>query len=149
MKVLKNTIIAESLNKIEAKHGFVTPSAVVQEAADENSSLHKYFTWDDGKAAHGYRLWQARELIASVRVEVMGRQTDAFWSAKIQIEKDTDFQAYFSAHKVLSNKELYLQVLEQALNEFSYWQKKYKHLKELRELIDSGVLKRIRRSIGL
>jgi hypothetical protein len=149
VKVLKKTIVAEVLNEIEKKRGFITPTAVVQEAADENSPLHNYFTWDDSKAAHGYRLWQARELITSVNVEIMGKQTGAFWNAKINIEKDQDFQAYFSARKVLSNKELYAQVLSQALTELLYWQKKYKELKELRDIVDSGLLARLRKSIRL
>jgi hypothetical protein len=46
------------------------PQKVVIAATDKSSPLHRYFEWDDGKAAHQHRLDQARRLIGSVRVLV-------------------------------------------------------------------------------
>ena len=40
---------------------------VVAAARDPLSPLHSKFQWDDSKAAHRYRLWQARQIIASER----------------------------------------------------------------------------------
>ena len=148
-KILKNEIVAKELDKIEQKYGFISPKQVVIEATPNDSPLHNYFTWDESKAAESYRMWEARHLITSVRIEIMGRLTDGFWNAKVLIEKDTDFQAYFSTRKVLSNKELYLQVLSQAISELEYWQKKYKELKELHEIVDSNLLAKLRRSIKI
>lgn len=47
--------------------GNLTPSAVLAEARKKTSVLHRMFEWNDTKAAEKYRLFQARELIASVQ----------------------------------------------------------------------------------
>jgi hypothetical protein len=51
-----------------AAGGRLTPDMVVNDAEDPSSPLHKYFEWDESRAAHAYRLDQARRLIARVRV---------------------------------------------------------------------------------
>lgn len=43
---------------------------VVLAAKDPESPLHDYFEWDDSKAAHTYRLVQARRIIRTVQFEV-------------------------------------------------------------------------------
>ena len=49
---------------------------VVAAARDPLSPLHSKFQWDDSKAAHRYRLWQARQIIASVTIKLPdGRAT--------------------------------------------------------------------------
>lgn len=63
MKV-KNEDILEALEGIR-KTGPLTPSRVVHIAKDEGSILHPVFEWDDRKAGHQHRLWQARQLITT------------------------------------------------------------------------------------
>lgn len=41
---------------------------VVQAARSPDSPLHRFFEWDDSKAAHQYRVSQARKLIQQVQV---------------------------------------------------------------------------------
>lgn len=48
-------------------NGDLKPSAVLAEARKKTSVLHRMFEWDDTRAAEKYRLFQARELIASVQ----------------------------------------------------------------------------------
>jgi hypothetical protein len=65
----KREEIRVRLSELEhANGGRLTPSAVVDDAQDEGSPLHDHFEWDDDKAAHAYRLSQARELITSIKV---------------------------------------------------------------------------------
>lgn len=45
--------------------GLLLSKDVVTEAADESSPLHSWFEWDEGTAAHEYRLIQAGRLIRS------------------------------------------------------------------------------------
>jgi hypothetical protein len=52
--------------------GVLTPDQVLAAAARTNSPLHGYFTWDDTEAAKAWRLHQARQLIASVKVQLIG-----------------------------------------------------------------------------
>lgn len=64
-------VIADRLAQIEQLcEGRLTPDAVVADARDETSPLHSLFEWSDERAAHQFRLDQARRLIRSVRVEV-------------------------------------------------------------------------------
>lgn len=59
-----------------ASGGLLTPEAIVAEASDTASSLHMLFEWDDSRAAHLYRISQARKLIAAFRItEVIGSQS--------------------------------------------------------------------------
>lgn len=46
-----------------AEQAPLTPSRIVEEARDENHPLHDRFQWDDGAAAHEYRLIQGRKLL--------------------------------------------------------------------------------------
>lgn len=63
--------IADALAAIaDRNEGTLTPEAVLAEAADANSILHDQFTWDADKAAHSWRLEQARTLIRSVKIVV-------------------------------------------------------------------------------
>ncbi len=68
----KQELIAARLAKIaEECGGNLTPDAVLEDARSKKSPLHDQFEWNDGEAAHKYRLDQARTLIRSVRVEVV------------------------------------------------------------------------------
>ena len=69
MTVTKEQVGA--LKALEDRQGRLLPSAVVQEAADPKSPLHSWFTWDDELAAQKRRLDEARELIRTVRMEVI------------------------------------------------------------------------------
>lgn len=63
--------IEERLERIRLRNnGVLTPEAVVADAASKSSPLHSEFEWNDKRAAHQYRLDQARELIRKVTVEI-------------------------------------------------------------------------------
>lgn len=55
-----------------AQSGPITPSRLVAEASTEGHPLHTYFIWDDTRAAHEFRLIQARQFIISVSVRPEG-----------------------------------------------------------------------------
>lgn len=61
--------IQKCLARLE-REGTITPDAVVEDARNVASPLHDLFEWDDSKAAHEYRLDQARAIIRTVRVVV-------------------------------------------------------------------------------
>lgn len=54
----------------DQNNGRLTPDLVVEAARNSQSPLHRCFTWDLKQAAHERWLYQARELIRSIRVEV-------------------------------------------------------------------------------
>lgn len=63
MTEAQKKVIVTRLNEISGTAGTLTPEAVLADAADPTSVLHSCFEWDDSKAAHQYRLDQARGLI--------------------------------------------------------------------------------------
>lgn len=48
----------------------IKAEVVVQRAENPLSPLHKFFTWDNDKAAEEWRMMQARYLIRSFRIEI-------------------------------------------------------------------------------
>jgi len=60
-----------AIEQLAERHGGkLTPSLVVEAAANPASPLHSEFTWDDSVAGQRYREVQARRLIRSVEVRV-------------------------------------------------------------------------------
>lgn len=47
----------------------ITPGELIRDASFPSSPLHEYFEWDNSKAAHEYRLCQARWLLCAIVVE--------------------------------------------------------------------------------
>jgi hypothetical protein len=62
--------ILEELKAIKGNKPAIDPEDVVAFAADETTALHSRFEWDDSKAGHQYRVWQARHIL-SVYVTVV------------------------------------------------------------------------------
>lgn len=60
----------EELDRIERKHGEITPERVVAAAKPKGSVLHDVFTWDATKAARLYNLVEARNFIRWIDVEL-------------------------------------------------------------------------------
>lgn len=128
----KMTLWESELRDIAARHrGILQPESVVEYAKSPKTALHGKFTWDDNQAAHQYRLWQARELIA-VAVLVLP-STGKSYRAFVSLEDDRVRKGggYRSLVTVLSNSVLRRKFLEEAIAEFERWQEKYKSLREL------------------
>jgi len=57
-------MITKELQDVERLYGAVSPEGVVEYATKhKDSTLYSQFEWDDGEAAHNYRLGQARSII--------------------------------------------------------------------------------------
>lgn len=71
----KNDLSAEDVHKelqnIDFQYGALTPDNIIKSAIDPESILHGCFEWDDKKAAHNYRLTQARKLINGIDVKII------------------------------------------------------------------------------
>lgn len=62
----------EFLKQLSATHdGRLTPEIVFEAAKPQNSPLHDAFEWDINKAAYAHWMDTARELIRSVRLEIV------------------------------------------------------------------------------
>ena len=69
MKTLKETNLIQQAIRALEEDGRLSPEIVVKAATNPKSPLHKYFEWDDSKAAESYRIQQARQIIKIVSYE--------------------------------------------------------------------------------
>ena len=63
--------VARRLRDLLNEDGALTADAVLDDARDADSPLHGFFEWDDTEAAQRYRIAQARQLIARVKVQII------------------------------------------------------------------------------
>lgn len=111
-------IIGNYLYKLaEERNKELQPREIVDIAQDKKSVLHKYFTWDDSKAAQEYRIWEARQLLASV-VEVRiinnkNKEVRSFWN----IKSSDNERAYITFDVMTSNGDYLDQILDDVLEE--------------------------------
>lgn len=98
--------IAERLAAIYKKHSGITPNAVVEDARDPNSPLHKEFEWDDSKAAELYRLERARALIRRFPIVVTTSKVTISSVAYVRDpNKNHNEQGYVSVVQIRSDAE--------------------------------------------
>ena len=128
---MKSQVITE-LKRLANEHaGLLQPELVVVSARPKSSPLHSSFNWNDGKAAHLYRIWQARQLIR-VSVEVLigtEEKMDVFVS--LSSDRERDGGGYRITTSVLSDEEMRDEMLADALADLECFREKYRRLKEL------------------
>jgi hypothetical protein len=133
------------MERIRSKRGGVlTPSDVVRAAQAKHSPLHNHFCWDDTKAAHEYRLWQARELIVRVTIELPEKpdtETQVFVS--LRSDRSRKGGGYRHITDVMTNAELRAELLEEALADFRTWEARYQRVRELAPVFAAA--KRVKR----
>lgn len=108
----------------------VSAEKVLQIAENENTELHKCFEWDDSKAAHLYRLEQARHVIANLVFVPKKEDETPVRVFHISTEKSV----YKPTKLILQQPDEYQALLERAKLELYAFQKKYKSLVELEDV---------------
>lgn len=100
--------------------GRLTPQNVVADARNRNSPLHDIFEWDDAKAADQYRLEQARELIRSVKIEVV---TEERTVSTIRYIRDPTLAAkepgYVETMRIRTDKDVAIEALRAEISRLS------------------------------
>ena len=113
-------------------NGLLKPEAVVDYAENnEDSILNGSFEWDDSAAAYNYRLWQARQLIVRVTVEIAEETTI---QAYVSLMRDRMNGGYRRMIDVFTDKGHRNNLLSEALAELTRVELKYKELKELEKV---------------
>jgi hypothetical protein len=127
---MKVSATISELKRIAAENGgLLKPETVVEEARPISSPLHNRFTWDNTKAAHEYRLWEARHLIRVVVEQISG--TEGKHEVFVSLTQDRKETGYRVVVDVLSDEYLREQMLNDALGELNLFRQKYIRLKEL------------------
>lgn len=125
----------KELELIRKQHnGLLRPVDVVEFARNENTALHSKFTWDDTKAAHEYRLWQARQLIAiTITIETPTVPEHRTY-VSIKEHRRTPDGGYRKTVEVLTEEQSRKLLLKQALDELKDMKRRYSSLIELSEI---------------
>lgn|SRR5512135_67862 len=124
--------IGERLQKIsDTVGGHLTPDAVVEDAKNARSPLHPYFEWDDAKAAKAHRLDQARMLIRAIKIEDVDEEAKpAFIS--ISEKSGTSYRSFADVQKSAELQDIVLRAAQRDLEAF---EKRYRELQDVCELI--------------
>lgn len=98
-----------------ANGGVLLPEKVVDAARNPKSPLHDQFTWDDTKAAEEYRLWQARQLVARVRLEIVVNKDNKVIMVPVREHHhfSSDGAGYRSIKQVIRDEDLRNELLQQ------------------------------------
>ncbi len=125
--------VGKYFEKLHKEYGEISPEIIVEKAKDEKNILHDYFEWDDTKAAHKYRLEQAREIIRCIVVQTdKGEKTRAVVSVSVSYNEKRSYQPL---NLVLNNDYAKSMLLEQAKRDVQIFIAKYRTLTELSGII--------------
>ena len=114
--------------------GDPTPEEVVDLARNENTELHKCFTWDDTVAAEKYRKYEARQILCKLVIVEENKPENR---PEIRVfYKVEDTEGYKPTEFVVKRADEYAKLLERAYAELRAFKIKYSCLKELREIFD-------------
>lgn len=121
----------------EADGGVLRPVAVVRFAAENpDSALHGKFEWDDSRAAHAHRIWQARCVIETVCTVVRGDRATVRAYVSLAEERSRG-GGYRRTEEMLSEPESRMKLLRQARAEMETFRMRYQELVELSEVFDA------------
>lgn len=122
----------------KSNRGVLLPEQVVKFAKNSNTALHSRFDWSDRKAAHKYRLWQAREVI-NVYVTVLEADTEP---VKVYVSLYNDRKreggGYRALRNVMRNPKYRQQLFEQAEFEMQIFRQRYQRLLRLRPIFEAS-----------
>jgi hypothetical protein len=110
---------AGELERVYHKHGALRPSDIVEEAKPKESPIHGAFEWGDKRAAHEYRLMQARTLARAVVVvsEDEKNETPYFVHVRSQQQEEGEEKSregeYHPINIVIDNVDLFARALSE------------------------------------
>jgi len=116
------------------------PEDVVKDARRKNSPLYSCFEWDNKKAAHEYRLIQARTLIRSLEVKYEEGDYEITVMPFVSVKPGPSTPSYTDIRVVMGDSDKREQMLERVKSEFRGLRRRYDMFQELAtvyEAIDS------------
>jgi hypothetical protein len=127
--------VKDELESIRLAHHkqLLLPEDVVDFARDETTELHAHFEWDDGSAAHNWRIEQARRIIRIQVTVVKDRLVPAYISLTTDRVAAGGYRTMFD---VISNGQLKQRMLNDAMRDMETFVKKYHDLEELCSVIE-------------
>ena len=139
-KERKAALTAEIVALVKKHRGRLGPRGLLMWARSHpKSQLHQRFCWNNEKAAEQFRLWQARELLAEVRVTWTDGKERRYLVSPLECRGPAGH--YPRLEDVLADPASRKAFLAQALAEYERANERYQDLKEL-----AGVRASVRRA---
>ena len=115
------------------------PQEVVDLAKDPNTELHKCFDWNDETAADKWRLHTARNILLSLKVEVIRKDKKTGEPEKIPFrvfQNDREEKTYKHVDFIVRHDDEYTKLLKRAKEELASFKRRYSMITELSEVIE-------------
>ncbi len=136
---------------VEEADGTLTASMIVDDARPATSPLHNDFEWDDSVAANEWREHTARMMIASV-VVVNVREPEPGEKRVMPVRafvnvRQEDRRGYTTTARVVTDKELFKQLVDDILGSINSYRmklaafKEYSQIAHLFDEFDEGLKK--------
>lgn len=120
-------LIGPELQKLAGEDG-LTADRVLTVARVKDSPLHSYFEWDNETAGEKYRLWQARDMMGSIRVRYIDageeKETRAF-QLVTRRSHEPEARKYRNFDVLRDDSAFAAQKMEEAINDLRSWKRKY------------------------
>lgn len=121
-------VVGPILRDLTESAGRLDPKLIVTSARPKTSPLHRYFEWDERKAADQYRVWQARQLVKSIEIVVQEERIPAFYSvAMTDNEQDREYMplqdVLTDATLLAKTKTRFRRDIERVKNEYDLFRK--------------------------
>jgi hypothetical protein len=135
--------IRQEMERIRHGRDLLKPEDVVASARNGDSSLHRYFEWDDTVAGDKFRLMQARTLIREIKVVSPDDPQERLVPRFISLGSDRRQRGggYRETAVVLSNEQLRKELETTARKELEAWTGRYEML--------TGLVNKVRAAAGL
>jgi len=132
---------------VKKKRGGITPQLLVIESKKIKSPLHDCFEWDDSKAAEGFRIVQAREILRFLVVVIEEDNQEESKTVRAYIAPSSigkeDNTSYVTVGDVCEDEDLsaaYIRQLNRELIGIRNKIKNFKVFSEVVKAIDAVVL---------
>lgn len=107
---------SEIAELMESKGGKLTPYEVLIEAKKKNSVLHRFFEWNNTKAAEEYRLSQARYLMRQIVEVVVFDHTETEQRSFFSVtDKKTNTAVYVTVRTATSVKDYRKELIDRII----------------------------------
>ena len=130
----KITKLKALIEGVRLRHGILTPEILLNEAENPQNPLHKYFQWNNEKAAHEYRLIQARALIQRVTVKIADPEDGEKMitiRSYVSLPGERKDGQYRHIAEVLSNEDMKAQYIESVREELSAFKHKMQNISQV------------------
>lgn len=132
-------VLAELELICKRNNGILRPVDIVAYARNPKTALHTRFEWDATKAAHQYRLEQARHIVR-VYVTIIETPDGKRIAERIYASVESERQhgnSYRLTTEILSDDEAREELLSQARRDMQSFRLKYRRLSELAAVLDA------------